>query len=113
MTQTISDRVNLHFKQEFLDGILLVKGFVYDKLVGQYEINMKDPERVKGKIRTFERGKGYARPLIERVIEILREKKVAHYVHISNPEAEKRLTRIFKDKGYIETEQGFLVFNYG
>lgn len=108
----IVQKVNMHFTQEFSDGVLLVHGFVDSKLVGSYRINMTDPNRVRCKINVFERGKGYARPLIERAMEILRERKVSHYVYISNPEAEKRLTRIFKDNGYVETEEGFLVFNY-
>lgn len=112
MTDGIVQKVNMHFTQDFSDGIILIRGFVDGRLVGQYKINMGDPNRVRDKINVFERGKGYARPLIERGIEILREKNVIHYVYISNPEAEKRLTHIFKEKGYSETEDGFLVFNY-
>ncbi len=113
MIDGIAQKVGMHFTQELSDGNLLIHGFVDGKLIGSYRINMSDSDIVKGKINVFERGKGYARPIIERAIEVLREIKLPHYVYLSNPEAEKKLTRIFRDNGYTETEDSHLVFNYG
>ena len=105
----------MQFNERLVDGHLTVFMRVDNKPVGFYRIDTRDMDNsrtVHGKIKIFNKGKGYSRPLIEYVIGILAEKKVVYCVYLTSEESEQKLTHIFKENGYTEEAGTFLLRDY-
>lgn len=112
MIEKIVDRTRVDFNEVICGPKLFVCSFVDGRAVGVYRLNMEDMNVVTGDLDVLDKGKGYARPLIEYVIGLLSSKPLVHCEDLTTEEARERLQHIFKEHGYEEIERGFLRRDY-
>ena len=94
MIEKIVDRTRVNFNEVICGPKFFVCSFVDGKAVGVYRLNMEDRNIVTGDLDVLDKGKGYARPLIEYVISLLSSKPVVHCGDLTTEEAREITTHI-------------------
>ena len=98
------------FEEESVDGGLSIFGVLDGRVVGACTIYKLNSGVVYTDLEIFDRGRNYSRPLIEKVIGVLRKMRVLHSVSLN--EQSQKLRHIFLEYGYLEIVRNLLSFNY-